>query len=270
MPWLIANGIALALYVAATALHVRRGLGGAQDAGHARFFAGVGVAMHVGGLLGEAASGLLPGFGEALSALSLGVMLAYVLVGRDRLAALGVFLLPVATILQVASFLVPSSTVSALTAAGHGTWWLPIHLGLVFAGFAGFFLELCVAGMQTVVRNRLKRKQFADLARLPALEALELVQMRALMFGLACLGLGVIVGAVGASTLLEHAAWIEDPKVVISAVVWCWYAALFQFRSRMGWQGRHSLTLSAIGFGTLVFSFLALPFVVQGFHAYGV
>ncbi len=269
MPWLIANGIALALYAAATALHLRRGLRGPEDAAHARFFAGVGVAMHISALVGEAATGILPGFGEALSAASLGVMLAYVLVGRDRLATLGVFLLPVSTILQGASFLVPSSTVSSLTAAGHGTWWLPIHLGLVFAGFAGFFLELCVAGMQTVVRNRLKRKQFKDLARLPALEALELLQKRSLMFGLACLGLGVVMGAVGASTLLNHSAWIEDPKVLISAVIWCWYAGLFQFRSRLGWSGRYSLTMSAIGFGTLVFSFVALPFVVQGFHAYG-
>ena len=58
MPWLIANGIALALYAAATALHLRRGLRGPEDAAHARFFAGVGVAMHISALVGEAATAL--------------------------------------------------------------------------------------------------------------------------------------------------------------------------------------------------------------------
>lgn len=265
---LVATAIALALYVAASAIHVLAVVRDEAPAAHARWFAAVGVAVHAMALGGAVAGGTVPGFAESLSAVALGIMVASVATARRRMDALGVYLVPSASVLLAASFVVPSTHVAALETAGT-SWWLPVHLGLVFAATAGFVLEFGVGVVQVVVRRRLKRKQLDGLARFPSLDVLGQVQTRSLGFALACLGLGILAGVGWASSVMHHQAWIADPKVWLTIFVWVWYAGSLFVRRRLGWQGQRALILSGIGLGLLTFGFVGLEFLAGGFHAYG-
>ena len=62
---------------------------------------------------------------------------------------------------------------------------------------------------------------------------------------------------------------VLDPKVWFSGVVWAWYFSLLQVRRSFGWHGRWSVVMSGVGFVGLAFVFLALDWLLPGFHAYG-
>jgi ABC-type transport system involved in cytochrome c biogenesis permease subunit len=228
----------------------------------------IGVVVHGWTLLYAAfATSDMPGFAESLSAVSFGVMLAYAWVGRRRMQMLGMYLAPTGALIMVVSLMVPSPRVTALGSL-ESSWWLPVHLGLVFAAIAGFFLEFVVGMAQIAVRRRLKRKQFGGLSRFPSLETLDRIQFRSLVFGLCCLAFGIVAGGVWASREM-HQAWMSDPKVLFTSLIWSWYAASLGLRLFTGWHGRWSMALSIMGFVGLVFSVVGLDFVTGGFHAYG-
>lgn len=268
LPFVVVDAITLAIYLAAALLHVRAWQQGEDAPAQARWFGALGVALHAASLGGRLVTGVVPGFSESLSGTSLGVMIVCVWLGRDQLASLGTFLVPAAALLLGGSLLVPDPTVTALSIA-HGSWWLPVHLGLVFAATAGFLLEFVVGALQWVVRRRLKRKQLSGLARFPSLDVLDQVRFRALVFGLACLGAGIVVGAGWAASVMHHETWVTDPKVWFTVVVWVWYAVVLQARRTLGWHGRWSMWMSSVGFFGLVFSFVVLEFLAGGFHGYG-
>jgi ABC-type transport system involved in cytochrome c biogenesis permease subunit len=258
----------LVLYAVSAVLHLRSGLREEASPREARLAALTGVFVHATALVYEAVfTSHMPGFSESLSAVGLGVMVAYAWVDRRRIQSLGMYLAPVGAVMVLASALAPSPKVTALAELG-ASWWLPVHLGLVFAGIAGFCLELVVGLAQLVVRRRLKRKQLGGLARFPSLETLDRIQVRSLLFGLGCLALGIAAGGVWASSQLGG-AWLSDPKVLFTCVIWLWYAASLAVRLFVGWHGRWSMILSLMGFLGLVFSVIGLDFVTGGFHAYG-
>jgi ABC-type uncharacterized transport system permease subunit len=265
---LVASAIALALYGAAAFLHLRALRRDAAAPSHARWFTGVGLAVHGSAIAWMAAEGVRPGFAEFVSGVAFVLMVASAFTARGRLAAVGAFLTPVAVVLLGIAFLAPSAHVVALDQV-EGSWFLPVHIGLMAAAMASLFVEFTTGVVQLVVRRRLKAKKLVGLGRLPALEVLDSVQFRALVLGLACLALGIGAGGLWASSTMHHRAWAANPKVWSTAVVWAWYAVLLQLRVSVGWHGRWSILLSSLGFVALVFSFLGLDFVVGGFHAYG-
>jgi ABC-type transport system involved in cytochrome c biogenesis permease subunit len=264
----LANLVVLLLYVAAGIAHARAAMREEDPPPFARLAALAGVVIHGASLLYAAVwNPTMPGFAESLSAVGFGVMLAYAWVDRRRIQLLGMYLAPVGAILMAVSFLVPSTRVAALGTV-ETSLWLPVHLGLVFAAIAGFFLEFVVGVAQLAVRRRLKRKQFAGLARFPSLETLDRIQLRSLVFGLCCLGLGIAAGGVWASSEMHH-AWLADPKVLFTLLIWSWYAGSLGVRLFVGWHGRWSMALSMMGFIGIMFSVVGLDFITGGFHAYG-
>lgn len=235
----------------------------------ARWIAVVGAVGHLLALVTTVvALGGTPGFSEALSAASLGMMLAYAAVSAgDRMRPLGLVIAPLSTVLLSTALVVPSRTVVALAETGTSPW-LPIHLGLIFAGLGGFTLSFAVGLLYLVVRWRLKRKQLAGLTRLPSLEVLDRIQFRAMLFGFLFLTLGIAAGGIWAAASLEQ-AWTLDPKVIFTLLIWLWYGIALQVRLVAGWRGRWSALFSIVGFAGLVFSLLVFNFLVSGWHGYG-
>ena len=179
---------------------------------------------------------------------------------------LGALLAPLALVVLGTAQVVPHRSVAALQQVGYSPW-LPIHLGLVFAGIAGFALS-CVVGVAFLwVRGRLKNKQFAGLARLPSLEVLDSIQFRAMLFGFVFLTLGIGAGGIWAAASLEEAA--VDPKIWFTLLIWAWYGAALQVRLIAGRRGRWTALFSIVGFGGLLFSMAGLNFLLAGWHSYG-
>jgi ABC-type uncharacterized transport system permease subunit len=166
--------------------------------------AAMAVVVHLITLVIAAVSVDSPGFPEALSATSLGVGIAYVAVVRRGLRALGLLLAPLAMVVLGTSLVVPHRTVAALEHTGVSPW-LPIHLGLMFAGIAGFALSSVVGVVYLWARGRLKAKKFAGMGRLPSLEVLDRIQFRAMLFGFVFLTLGIGAGGVWAAVTLSEA-----------------------------------------------------------------
>jgi ABC-type transport system involved in cytochrome c biogenesis permease subunit len=247
---------------------VPRALGGAIRS-RARTLTIVATVMHLVALVAVAiAHGGTPGYPEALSAAALGMMVAYAAVDAgDRLRPLGLVIAPLSTVLLSTALVVPARTVTALAETGASPW-LPIHLGLIFAGIGGFTLAFAVGILYLVVRWRLKTKQLTGLARLPSLEVLDRIQFRAMLFGFLFLTLGIAAGGVWAAATLEE-AWTLDPKVLFTLVIWLWYGIALQVRLVAGWRGRWSALFSIVGFAGLVFSLLGFNFLVAGWHGYG-
>lgn len=243
--------------------------GGLRD--RVRVIAGIGVLLHVGTLIeGAVFSAWSPGLPEALSACSLGVMVAYFFVAHGAQRALGILLAPLAMVALGTALVVPNATVTALeNSAGDAiNPWLPIHLGLLFAGVAGFALSSAVGVLYLYVRDMLKKKRFDRIGRLPSLEALDRIQFRAMLFGFIALTLGIGAGGALATASLQQ-SWALDPKVLYTLAVWFWYFVALQARLILGRRGRWTANFSIVGFGALVFSLIGLNFILQSWHAYG-
>lgn len=235
---------------------------------HLRPVAGLCVVVHAITLI--VAGALAPyetGFPEALSAASLGVGIAYVAVAHQKLRALGMLLGPLALVLLGTAQVVPHRTVTALQETGISPW-LPIHLGLMFAGLAGFALSSVVGVVYLWARGRLKSKKFQGMGRLPSLEVLDRIQFRSMLFGFVFLTLGIGAGGAWAAASLRE-SWEVDPKVWFTLLIWAWYGAALQVRLVAGRRGRWTALFSIVGFGCLLFSLVGLNFLLEGWHAYG-
>ncbi|HHO49875.1 MAG TPA: hypothetical protein ENK18_03155 [Deltaproteobacteria bacterium] len=248
--------------------HLLPDLIGDRLRGSLRTVAWAAVVLHVGTLAaGVLVSPYPTGFPEALSGMSLGVGLAYLWVVRHRLRALGMLLAPLAMVILGTSLVVPHRSVAALEQTGYSPW-LPIHLGLVFAGLAGFALSSVVGMMFLWARRRLKQKNFVGMARLPSLEVLDRIQFRAMLFGFVFLTLGIGAGGAWAAASL-HQAFTMDPKVWFTLLIWAWYGAALQVRLVAGRRGRWTALFSIVGFCGLIFSLVGLNFLLAGWHSYG-
>ena len=207
-----------------------------------------------------------PGLPEGLSAAALGAMVAYVAIGSGRLRSLGILLAPLATVTLGTSLVVPHRQVVAMETAGVSPW-LPVHLGLMFAGLAGFALSFAVGVLYLLVRWRLKNRQFAGLGKLPPLEMLDRLQFRSTLFGFVFLTLGIGAGGAWAAASLQE-PWLLDPKVLFTVMIWLWYGVALQVRLVAGMRGRWSALFSIVGFLGMIFSMVVLNFLVSGWHGY--
>lgn len=235
---------------------------------HSRTVAVVAVALHAATLLaGLFLSPHPTGFPEALSGMALGIGIAYVSVVHRRLRALGMLLAPLAIVILGTSQVVPHRSVQALEHTGYSVW-LPIHLGLIFSGLAGFALSSVVGGVYLWARRRLKQKRFANMSRLPSLEVLDRIQFRAMLFGFVFLTLGIGAGGAWAAASLQE-LWAVDSKIWFTLLIWAWYGAALQVRLVAGRRGRWTALFSIVGFGGLLFSLVGLNFLLAGWHTYG-
>jgi len=258
----------LAAYALSTVAHLLPSLVGEALAARARTVAVIGAVLHAITLLVAVRLGPWgPGFPEALSATSLGIVVAYAWVARGRrLRSLGMLLVPLALVMLGTAMVVPHRQVAALELTGFSAW-LPIHLGLVFVGIAGFALSGAVGLTYLWARHRLKQKRLAGIAHLPSLEVLDRIQFRAMLFGFVFLTLGIGAGGAWAAASLQE-TWTIDPKVWFTLLIWFWYGVALQLRLVAGRRGRWTALFSIVGFAGLVFSLLGVNFLVSGWHGY--
>ncbi|MDX2494590.1 MAG: c-type cytochrome biogenesis protein CcsB [Desulfuromusa sp.] len=204
---------------------------------------------------------------ESLSFFAWCLILLFLLLDlRFRLSVMGAFAVPSAFLLMVASALSPDVVVQLNPVLR--SWLFPVHIAFAFLGNAAFALSFG-AGVMYLIQNRmLKSKRFTGIYQLlPSLDVLDKVNYTCLSIGFPLMTLGIISGAFWANTAWGT-YWSWDPKETWALITWFLYAALLHGRLTIGWQGRKAAIFSIIAFMFLLFTFLGVNLLLDGYHTF--
>jgi ABC-type transport system involved in cytochrome c biogenesis permease subunit len=187
--------------------------------------------------------------------------------------AMGVFIVPLLVVLQ------------AIPAFERGTdepvapvlmsAWFGVHVSSLLFAYASFALA-CVIGITYVLLfKEIKAKHLGFFyARLPSLEVLDKMNLRAVAIGWIFLTLGVIVGWVWASQARAadasdprlQAMSLTDPKIFVALLCWAVYSFELYAGRAIGWRGRRAAWLSAVGFAIVLLNFVPVGYFFTKSH----
>ena len=185
--------------------------------------------------------------------------------------AMGVFIVPPMAMLQAIPAV--TNTVAARPPVLDSPWFAVHMLSLLFA-YASFALA-CVIGITYVLLfKELKAKHLGFFySRLPSLHVLDVMNGRAITVGWLFLTLGLAVGAIwllqvqaGAVDPRVQAMSLFDPKIFIVILMWVVYSFALYARRSIGWSGRRTAVLSAVGFTVMLLNFVPIGYFVTRSH----
>ncbi len=203
---------------------------------------------------------------EALATFGWAVVLAFVvfLHSPDE-EVLGAFVMPVALVCEV--MLMISGIGKGPMPPGFDSILFPVHVTFAFVGYAFFVLSFASGLSYIILERRMKSKTTGTLfRRLPPLEKVEDLNMRAITYGFPMLTLAMITGSIWS----EHTRgvwWSWDPKEVWTLATWIAYAIPLHLRF-MGWKGRRLAYASVVAFIILMFTFLGSSTIFKGYHRF--
>lgn len=183
---------------------------------------------------------------ETLSCFGLLMALAFLLVyWWYRTPALGIFLLPLAALLGLVPAFRPGLESSSLP--GLHTGWLYLHIGLLLAAYVALFVSLVASLLYLLQERRLKQKSLGAGVRLPPLDTLDRITLRALLLGLPCMTAGLLIGSLLAQ-IAYGASYFRDPKILLAFAMWLAYVGMIYIRRHSGLRGRRAVYLSSFVF----------------------
>ncbi len=186
--------------------------------------------------------------------------------------AMGVFIVPLLVALQAIPAVNP--LVEKPNPILEGPWF-GVHVGSLLFAYASFALA-CVIGITYVLLfKEIKAKHLGFFyKRLPSLQRLDAMNLRAVGIGWIFLTAGVVVGiiwtvqaradAVGDPRL--RAMTILDPKIAIALLSWAVYSFQLYARRAIGWSGRRAAWLSTVGFAIVLVNFVAVGYFLTKSH----
>jgi cytochrome c-type biogenesis protein CcsB len=230
----------------------------------------IGVILHAVGFAARyAVAGYTPitNLFESLSFFALAIVAVFLVTElRYGLRTLGAFIAPLGFGFSILAAFQPGEV--ARLAPALNSYWLPIHVMLLFLGDAVFAVAFGAGIMYLLQEKEVKRKRLgAIFKRLPSLDVLDEINYRCLTVGFPLLTLGIITGSIWA----EYAwgsYWSWDPKETWSLITWFLYAALLHGRLTVGWRGRKAAILAIVGFCAVLFTFLGVNLLLPGLHSY--
>lgn len=205
---------------------------------------------------------------DTISLFAWGVMAIFLaLQFWDRNPVLGAMAAPIAAVLMLIastfSYQISQPIIPVLR-----SWWLPIHVSFAIAGNS-VFTVMAMSGAMYILQERLiKRKQIGRFHKiLPSLQTLDTFNRRALPIGFFFLTLGIISGALWASSAWGS-YWTWDPKETWSLITWFAYAGMVHQRLAFGWRGKKAALLAIAGFFLVMFTFVGVSLFLGGHHSF--
>jgi ABC-type uncharacterized transport system permease subunit len=126
--------------------------------------------------------------------------------------------------------------------------WIILHITLILGGYAALFFSFASSIIYLIQERSIKSKRLHGLlARLPALEVMDDLGVRALQLGFPFMTLGLIAGCVIAQVSFGPAYFL-DPKILLTLLMWAVYLVLLFTRWSAGWRGRRAAILSTVAF----------------------
>ncbi len=137
------------------------------------------------------------------------------------------------------------------------SWLIPVHVSLLLIGYAALFLSFVASLLYLVQARTLKRKSPASqFSRLPALEVIDQIGYKSLLFGFPFMTFGLIAGSIVAQAKIGPDYFL-DPKVLLSFLMWGVYMVLLYTRWSSGWRGRRAAYLATFAFAAAVCAWVA-------------
>jgi len=266
------NVIPLALYAAAAVAYAwhfaRRSPALGRSATTILVFAALAQTFVIGMRTMEAGYVPVAGPTSAISTFVwlLGLAYLYTEIATEE-RAMGVFIMPLLVALQAIPALRPG--IEDRDPVLHGPLFDVHVLSLLFA-YASFALA-CVIGITYVLLfKEIKAKHLGFFyARLPSLQALDRMNQMAIVIGWVFLTVGITVGAIwaaqaqgsyGAGDPHIQAMRVQDPKIFVALVCWIVYSFELFAARRIGWAGRRTAYLSAVGFAIVLLNFVPVSY----------
>ena len=182
--------------------------------------------------------------------------------------AMGVFILPLLVSLQAIPAWRPGIEPRAPVLQGP---LFGIHVSSLLFAYASFALA-CVIGITYVLLfKEIKAKHLGFFyARLPSLQVLDRMNQRAIVIGWIFLTIGIVAGAIwttyaGADPHVREMS-LQDPKIFASVVCWVVYSFELFAARRIGWAGRRTAYLSAVGFAIVLLNFVTISYFIPQSH----
>ncbi|HEY9854110.1 MAG TPA: c-type cytochrome biogenesis protein CcsB [Stenomitos sp.] len=176
------------------------------------------------------------------------------------------------------------------------SYWLKIHVSLMMLSYSAFLLAFATAAAYLVLyyvgarKARLATDGGPALASAPQVAGISLTMpassgeapagregqlaflddltFRLILAGFPVLGLGIVTGGVWAN----HAwgtYWSWDPKETWALITWLIYAGYLHARGLRAWRGQKAAWLSAIGFISVIVTYLGVNYLSSSLHTYG-
>ena len=163
-----------------------------------------------------------------------------------RTIALGTFLLPLCFLLGLLPAFRPG--LEAATLPGLHTGWLFLHIALILAAYAALFVSLIASSLYLIQERRLKQKSIRTTRiKLPPLDTIDRIALRALLIGLPCMTAGLLIGSLLAQ-VTYGASYFKDPKILLAFAMWLAYVGMIHIRRISGLRGRRAIYLSGFVF----------------------
>ena len=186
--------------------------------------------------------------------------------------SMGVFILPLLVALQAIPAAHPS--VDAPSPLLEGAWF-GVHVSSLLFAYASFALA-CVLGVTYVLQfKEIKAKDLGFFyERLPSLQVLDEMNLRAVKIGWLFLTVGLISGAVWAAQIQTsgnprvQSMTLADPKIFIAVLCWAVYSFELYAQKAIGWHGRRAAWLSAVGFGIVLLNFVPVSYFFTQSHKF--
>jgi ABC-type uncharacterized transport system permease subunit len=142
-----------------------------------------------------------------------------------------------------------------------------IHTGAAILGYSAFAVSAVYGFLFLLLYHELKANRFGLLyRRLPPLEVLGMMNIRAAALGLAFLTVAILAGAFWASRL--YPGFATDPMFAATLLVWGVYALCVFAHYRLGWRGERTIYLSISGFLLMGIALLGINVFLRTFHRF--
>ncbi len=211
---------------------------------------GAAVVSHIAFLAGNFARfGHVPtaDIHQALAVMSLVVVLVFLITVRKRarLRVLGAFITPVTLLLFLGAAFrrgvgpVPEGVRSAL---------LPLHVLVNVLGLAAFAFAFAAALAYLIQERQLRQKKLGGLfERLPPLDVLDSIGLKAVLVGFPLLTAGVVTGTIWA-VRLNPSSFALSAAQGFGLLAWLLFAGVLLLRVAAGWRGRKAAIGTMLGF----------------------
>ena len=175
-----------------------------------------------------------------LSVLAWGIAITMAILDyRGRLPAVSAVAMLVACLALVGGALQAHEPIAASPALRSQI--ITLHVLAIVAGFGLFAVAFGCAALYLLQNRALREKPAQGLfRRLPPLATLDAMAYRCVAFALPLLTLGLAIGFEQAfSGAVTHSlgAWLADPRIVLSLLVWVNYVVYLGARLLLGWRG---------------------------------